>query len=126
VSEQRGTLLAHTIEADLAGTSRLLWHVLIAPVHDWAVEAMFDRIEEALATGSGATAHKEAYGLCATAAFCVLKKAAALSDLVPTGASSNRTFCTTQVNEKGTRGTWLSRDFVPYFGIPISKMPRNG
>lgn len=78
VPAQGGTLLTHTIEAGLAGTSRLLWHVLIAPVHDWAVEAMFDRIEEALATGAEPQHTKRPMAVHAKAAFFVLKRVARL------------------------------------------------
>ncbi len=78
VPEQGGTLLAHTIEADLAGTSRLFWHVLIAPVHDWAVEAMFDRIEEALATGAAPQRTRRPMVFAPRVAFFVLKRATRL------------------------------------------------
>ena len=45
-----GCLITHTLE--LAGSlpSRVAW-MAIQPIHDWAVEAMFDRLEHALATG---------------------------------------------------------------------------
>jgi hypothetical protein len=46
-----GCRVTHTIEAELSGRGRLLWFVLIAPIHDWCVEAILDRIEEALRTG---------------------------------------------------------------------------
>lgn len=41
------TRVTHTFEASLPLASRLA----IVPVHDWVVEAMFDRLEAALATG---------------------------------------------------------------------------
>ncbi len=41
------TRVIHTFSASLPLASRLA----IVPVHDWAVEAMFDRLEVALATG---------------------------------------------------------------------------
>ena len=73
-----GTLLAHTIEADLDGRSLLLWHLLIAPVHDWAVEAMLDRIQEALLTGAAPQHTTRPMTLATRVAFFVLKKAARL------------------------------------------------
>lgn len=79
VPKQDGTLLTHTIEADLAGTSRLLWHGLIAPVHDWAVEAMFDRIEEALATGTAPQHTTRPMAFVPRVAFFMLKRAVRLS-----------------------------------------------
>jgi hypothetical protein len=42
--------VTHTIELAATPSTRLRW-ALIAPVHDWAVEALFDRLERALATG---------------------------------------------------------------------------
>ena len=42
-----GCRLTHTIELELAGKGRLVWPVFIAPVHDWCVEAILDRIEVA-------------------------------------------------------------------------------
>lgn len=47
-----GTRVRHTIELDLSGPARVVWPLFIAPVHDWAVEAIFDRMEEALRTGT--------------------------------------------------------------------------
>jgi len=47
----RGCRVTHTIELELAGPARVVWPVVIAPLHDWAVEAIFDRLEEALETG---------------------------------------------------------------------------
>jgi hypothetical protein len=45
-----GCRLTHTIELAGSLSTRVAW-MTIAPVHDWAVEAMFDRLERALATG---------------------------------------------------------------------------
>ena len=47
----RGCRITHTLELDLAPTRQLLWAVCFAAIHDWAVEAAFDRLEEALRTG---------------------------------------------------------------------------
>jgi hypothetical protein len=45
-----GCRVIHTLE--LEGTlSRRLWWMAIQPIHDWAVEALFDRLEHALRTG---------------------------------------------------------------------------
>ncbi len=43
--------VTHTLELESSLSARLLWMV-IEPVHDWAVEAIFDRLEHALATGT--------------------------------------------------------------------------
>lgn len=46
VGEQ--TRITHTLDASLG-----VWFtVLIAPIHDWAVESLFDRLEIALTTGA--------------------------------------------------------------------------
>ena len=47
-----GCQITHTIEVELGGSARLIWPLMIAPLHDWIVEAMFDRLEEALRTGT--------------------------------------------------------------------------
>jgi hypothetical protein len=56
-----GTLLTHRLRGPLRGGMALVWPVLFAPLHDWAVEAIFDRLEAALATGSvpGSTARPQ-------------------------------------------------------------------
>jgi hypothetical protein len=45
------TEITHTLEMDLKGKARVLWPALMNPIHDWCVEAIFDRLEEALRTG---------------------------------------------------------------------------
>ena len=46
-----GSRVTHTIEATQSVRGALFWHVFVAPIHDWFLEALFDRIEEALQTG---------------------------------------------------------------------------
>lgn len=46
-----GCRLTHTLELQESLGMRLGW-LTIAPIHDWAVEAIFDRLEHALATGA--------------------------------------------------------------------------
>ena len=46
-----GCRVTHTIEAARSLCGAVLWHGFVAPIHDWFLEAMFDRIEEALRTG---------------------------------------------------------------------------
>jgi hypothetical protein len=43
-------LITHTLEIAGSLSSRVAW-MAIEPIHDWVVEAMFDRLEHALATG---------------------------------------------------------------------------
>src|SRR4051812_36869351 len=43
--------VTHTLSLPLSGTSRIVVPLTVMPVHDWAVEAIFDRLEEALRTG---------------------------------------------------------------------------
>ncbi len=47
-----GCRLTHTLELRLSAPRQLLWTLCFAAVHDWAVEATFDRLEEALRTGA--------------------------------------------------------------------------
>jgi len=49
-----GAHLMHTISLQATGLGILLWRLLIEPLHDWAVEAMFDRLETAVGQHSGA------------------------------------------------------------------------
>jgi hypothetical protein len=46
-----GTRVTHTVEASFTGASRLVWSTFVEPIHDWCVEAIFDRMTEALASG---------------------------------------------------------------------------
>jgi hypothetical protein len=45
-----GCRVTHTVELEGSLSSRLGW-MAIEPIHDWAVEALFDRLEHALRTG---------------------------------------------------------------------------
>lgn len=45
-----GCRVTHTLELESTLSARLRW-MTIEPIHDWAVEALFDRLEEALRTG---------------------------------------------------------------------------
>lgn len=46
-----GTLITHTIEARTTPLQWLWWKLVIQPLHDWAVEALFDRLDAALRDG---------------------------------------------------------------------------
>jgi hypothetical protein len=73
VPEPDGVWLRHTIELALRGPERLYWHALIEPVHDWAVEAIFDRLEEAVKTGAAPRHTSRPMPLRARVAFTTLK-----------------------------------------------------
>jgi hypothetical protein len=45
-----GCRVTHTLELQSTLSARLLW-MTIEPIHDWAVEAMLDRLEHAVRTG---------------------------------------------------------------------------
>ncbi|WP_394850824.1 hypothetical protein LZC95_25625 [Pendulispora brunnea] len=47
-----GCRVTHTLELESKTLSGRLRWMLIKPVHDWAVEALFDRLEHALRTGT--------------------------------------------------------------------------
>lgn len=51
--EGQGTRITHVLE--LTRYPLLEWLFVIRPVHDWAVEAVFDRLEAALANGAAPT-----------------------------------------------------------------------
>ncbi|MCA9667194.1 MAG: hypothetical protein KC503_16460 [Myxococcales bacterium] len=46
-----GTRIRHTLEGDARGAMRWRWSLAIRGMHDWAVESLFDRLQEAVATG---------------------------------------------------------------------------
>ena len=69
--EPRGdrTLITHTLEGDLGVGFRLF----VVPVHDWAVESLFDRLEIALATGKAPQTSERPMGIRASAAFRTMR-----------------------------------------------------
>jgi hypothetical protein len=50
-AEGTGTRLTHTLEVGGPLLVRTGFEVVILPIHDWVLEALFDRLEIALATG---------------------------------------------------------------------------
>jgi hypothetical protein len=52
VAAPAGTLLTHRLRGPLRGRMAVAWPLAIAPLHDWVVEALFDRLDEALVTGA--------------------------------------------------------------------------
>jgi hypothetical protein len=44
--------VTHTLETEPSVRGAVLWHVVVAPVHDRCVEAILDRIEAAVRTGT--------------------------------------------------------------------------
>lgn len=49
--DAEGCRVTHTLELEGTLSARLGW-MTIEPIHDWAVEALFDRLEHALRTGA--------------------------------------------------------------------------
>lgn len=45
------TVLRHTVEGDAAGGFEEIWRMRIEPLHDLILEALFDNVEAAVATG---------------------------------------------------------------------------
>lgn len=50
--EAGGCRVTHTLVMHSTPVRNAAWSIGIEPIHDWAVEAIFDRIEEALSTGT--------------------------------------------------------------------------
>lgn len=69
--EARGgkTLITHTLGGDLG----LGFRAFVLPIHDWAVESLFDRLEAALATGSVPRTTARRMELRAAAVFRVMR-----------------------------------------------------
>jgi hypothetical protein len=70
--------LTHTIELDMSRRGAVLWSVFIAPIHDWCVEAIFDRIEEALVTGVMPETTRRPMPWLAAVSFALLRETARL------------------------------------------------
>jgi hypothetical protein len=49
--EGQGCRLTHVVDVRLHGRALLDWPLMWAPMHDWAIEALFDRLQVALASG---------------------------------------------------------------------------
>jgi hypothetical protein len=69
-----GCRVTHTIEMSPSIAPAVLWYVFIAPIHDWCVEAIFDRIEEALRTGEMPTVTRRKMPWRAAATFALLER----------------------------------------------------
>jgi hypothetical protein len=74
----RGCQVTHTIELELSSKARLVWPLLIASIHDWCVEALFDRIEAALVTGEIPALTRRPMPWPAAASLGLLRKVASL------------------------------------------------
>ncbi len=62
------TRITHTLEGRLG----LSFRAFVLPIHDWAVESLFDRLEEALATGTVPFRTARPMGRRASAAYAVM------------------------------------------------------
>jgi hypothetical protein len=71
-----GCRVTHTLEVTPSLAGALLWRGFIAPVHDWCVEAIFDRIEEALRTGEMPAATRRKMPWRAAASFALVGRLA--------------------------------------------------
>ena len=63
-----GCRVTHSLELDATLPARLRW-MAIAPIHDWAVEALLDRLEHALR--AGVVPERTARPMSRTAAFAL-------------------------------------------------------
>jgi hypothetical protein len=68
-----GCRVTHTLELDSSVKARALW-MLIAPLHDWCVEAILDRIEQALRTGEMPATTRRRMPWPAAMSFAVLRR----------------------------------------------------
>ena len=69
-----GCRVTHTIEATPSLRGAVLWHGFVAPIHDWFLEAMFDRIEEALRTGEMPDVTRRRMPWRVAALFAILRR----------------------------------------------------
>ena len=71
VPEGEGTTLRHTLAGEVSGGLQWQWPLAIRPLHDWAIEALFDRLAEALDRGSAPAVTLRPMGVGARAAYSV-------------------------------------------------------
>ena len=69
-----GSVLTHTLEMSLSPAMRLQWALVIEPLHDWAVEALFDRLETALRTGAPPAQTARPMGLYSRTLLGILRR----------------------------------------------------
>jgi hypothetical protein len=69
-----GCRVTYTIEAEPSLPGVVFWHVFVVPVHDWFIEAIFDRIEEALRTGEMPTVTRRKMPWRAATSFALLDR----------------------------------------------------
>jgi hypothetical protein len=69
-----GCEITHRLEVQLSGSARVLWPLCFAPIHDWCVEAIFDRIEEAIQSGHMPSVTNRAVPWTASVAFRALRR----------------------------------------------------
>jgi len=70
-----GCRVTHTLELTLSTKGGVLWRAFMAPIHDWCVEAILDRIEEAVRTGEMPTVTRRKMPWPAAASFALLRRA---------------------------------------------------
>ena len=73
-----GCRVTHTIELTPSLAGAVVWHAFIAPIHDWVVEAILDRLEEALRTGEMPTVTRRKMPWRAAVSFTLLGRFAGL------------------------------------------------
>lgn len=72
-----GSLLTHIISLQAKGVrGGLGWRLFMEPIHDWAIEALFDRLETAVATGRMPERTARPMGRHARSALWLLRRVA--------------------------------------------------
>jgi hypothetical protein len=69
-----GCRVTHTLELESSVEARLLW-APVAPLHDWCVEAILDRLEQALRTGKMPATTRREMSWPLAIGFAVLRRA---------------------------------------------------
>jgi hypothetical protein len=80
--DKRKTKVIHTLDATMSLATRLA----VVPIHDWAVEAMFDRLGLALATGAIPAKTERPMGFLAQRMFDAMRLRQGLGKLALAGA----------------------------------------
>lgn len=97
-AEGRTTRITHTLDV----AAGLFFRAVVVPIHDWAVESMFDRLEAALATGVVPARTARPMGLRARAAFRGMRAARTLGRRATSSVATERRTRSAPVEADGT------------------------
>jgi hypothetical protein len=118
------TRITHRLSGTVHRSMRIAWLLAVRPVHDWAIEAMFDRLEHALAVGSPPQVTPSPMGAHARLAYEILDRLGngALSGQ-PRGAPGNWATLPEEMRMRFGCDELIERPDARYFRATSVKAP---